>query len=108
MIKILIRRDADRHIQSYSVNGHAEYAEPGKDIVCAGVSAVTIGTVNAVETLLQIELGTSMDKGTLEVEIPHIADQTTQDKVQLLLESMIVMLDSIQQSYNEYVMIKSN
>lgn len=108
MIRISIRRDADRHIQSYSVNGHAEYAESGKDIVCAGVSAVTIGTVNSIEALLQIELKSSMDKGTLKVEIPQIADQSIQDQVQLLLESMVVMLDSIQQSYNEYVTIKTN
>jgi len=32
-----------------SVEGHAEYAEIGKDIVCAGISAITSGVIKALE-----------------------------------------------------------
>ena len=31
------------------VEGHAEYAEPGKDIVCAGVSILTTALVRTLE-----------------------------------------------------------
>lgn len=32
-----------------TVSGHAEYAEAGKDIVCAGVSALVYGAAGALE-----------------------------------------------------------
>ena len=35
----------------FSVQGHAEYAEPGSDIICAAVSALTINAVNSLESL---------------------------------------------------------
>lgn len=33
------------------VKGHAMYADKGKDIVCAGISAITLGFVNYFENL---------------------------------------------------------
>ena len=37
--------------QTLNVVGHAEYDEPGKDIVCAGVSALVYAAVKAVDRL---------------------------------------------------------
>ena len=31
--------------------GHAEYAEYGSDIVCAGVSALVVNAINSIEAL---------------------------------------------------------
>ncbi|OGX68273.1 MAG: ribosomal protein [Paenibacillus sp. RIFOXYA1_FULL_44_5] len=109
MIKVLIERLEDtREIVFFSVSGHADYDRSGKDIVCAGVSAVTIGTVNAVEALLQVELSAEEKSGLLQVEIPDQLEQNTRMNVQLLLESMIVMLRSIRDSYEKYIAIKEN
>lgn len=108
MIRITIERD--RHSQQivrYTLLGHANFANPGEDIVCAGVSAVAIGTVNAVESLLGIELTCVTDErdGLLKVEVPPQDDRAIQEQLQLLLESMVVMLMSIQESYGKYVKI---
>ncbi len=106
MIRVHLERTAaDRSIRSFRVEGHAFYAEPGKDIVCAGVSAVTVGTVNAVEALLGIELKSAMNKGLLQVDVPAIPEEGKRADVQLLLESMVVMLESVKQSYGEYITI---
>ena len=52
MINVRITRaSAQGVIVGFAVKGHAEYARNGKDIVCAGVSTVTVGTVNAIESL---------------------------------------------------------
>lgn len=107
MIQVEIQRSPDGSITAYRVSGHAEYAESGKDIVCAGVSAVAIGMVNAVEAQLNIRLLADMRKGWLDVTVPDVSDQALADKLQLLLESMVVMLQSIQQSYGEYVNIQT-
>ncbi|NBI29769.1 ribosomal-processing cysteine protease Prp [Chengkuizengella marina] len=106
MITVTIERDHEKKIVRYLVDGHAEYAESGEDIVCAGVSTVTVGTVNSMESLLRIKSPTTMDNsGFLEVKIPIIKNEETSKQIQLLLESMVVMLESIQESYEDYVNI---
>jgi len=106
MIRIRIERSSeDRLITACYVDGHAGYADHGKDIVCAGVSAVTIGTVNAVEALLGLELPYRAESGLLHFTVPSL-EGPIRDKVQLLLESMIVMLNSIRESYSSFVSIQ--
>jgi len=101
----LVRRASDRRIVSFAVEGHAKFAKPGKDIVCSGVSAVTVGTVNAVEALTGVELPATMRNGWLQSDIPETGNPPADDQVQLLLESMRVMLESIEQSYGKFVVI---
>ncbi|SDD23665.1 hypothetical protein SAMN02799630_02948 [Paenibacillus sp. UNCCL117] len=103
MIRIKISRGADGRIVRFQVDGHAQYDERGKDIVCAGVSAVTVGTVNAVEALTGVQLNARMKHGLLSADIPAQTDADTEHKMQLLLEGMVVMLQSIQQSYGAYI-----
>ncbi|WP_042164732.1 ribosomal-processing cysteine protease Prp [Paenibacillus gorillae] len=106
MINVTFVRNAvDRRIISFAVEGHAKYAKPGKDIVCAGVSAVSVGTVNAIEALTQVELPCSMKNGWLSSDIPVHPDRETDDKIQLLLEAMAVMLATIAESYGRNVVI---
>ncbi|QAY65169.1 ribosomal-processing cysteine protease Prp [Paenibacillus protaetiae] len=102
----IVRRAADRRIVSFAVEGHAQYAKPGKDIVCAGVSAITVGTVNAIEALAGVQLPAAMKSGWLSSDIPEQADQAAEEKLQLQLESMVVMLDTIAQSYGKHVVIQ--
>ncbi|CAM3505984.1 ribosomal-processing cysteine protease Prp [Marinicrinis lubricantis] len=107
MIEIRFVTDKADRIVSYTVDGHAEYADPGEDIVCAGVSATTIGTLNALEELLGIQPGVeSKENGYLSVTIPEIDDERKSEDIQLLLHAMRVTLQSIEQSYGEYVSIK--
>ncbi|WP_274649979.1 ribosomal-processing cysteine protease Prp [Paenibacillus humicola] len=107
MIAVTITRAAaDKRILSFAIEGHAEYAKRGKDIVCAGVSAVSVGTVNAIESLAGVELPYSVRNGWLQSDIPKLEDPAVHERVQLLLESMIVMLESIAGSYGKFVVIR--
>ncbi|MBN3525668.1 ribosomal-processing cysteine protease Prp [Paenibacillus apiarius] len=106
MIRISIRRKSDRSIESFSIEGHANYAPYGEDTVCAGVSAVSVGAVNAIEALTGIELKCKMKDGFLSGFVPLIEQQDIETKVQLLLESMIVSLRTIEASYGSYLQIK--
>jgi uncharacterized protein YsxB (DUF464 family) len=45
-------------------------------------------------------------EGFLKVDIPERIEPKTFEQVQLLLESMVVMLKSIQESYGEFLTIK--
>lgn len=106
MIVVRIFRNHSGLIQSFKIKGHAGYAKAGEDIVCAGVSAVTVGTVNSIEALTDITLNCDMHNGFLSGVIPLIEDELTGGKMQLLLESMVVMLNSIAESYGEYIRIE--
>jgi uncharacterized protein YsxB (DUF464 family) len=109
MIRVTIERlSLNDHIRSFKVNGHAMFADPGHDIVCAGVSAVTVGTVNAVETLLGFEMQSQMKDGFLQAEAPENLDSQKQEKLQLLLESMVVMLQTIENMYGKYIQVKQS
>lgn len=108
MIKIsIIRNDADGNIEGFTLSGHAEFAEPGKDIVCAAVSGISFGTINAIETLLNIKLLIEMNEqsGFLHCIVPKEQEITVQEKVQLLLEGMVVSLQSVASEYGKYMTI---
>jgi uncharacterized protein YsxB (DUF464 family) len=108
MIRIAIDRASDGTIRSFTMKGHARFDDLGRDIVCAGASAVTFGTLNAMEELLGVIPETAADekdgyvKAVLSERIP--ADK--RHDVQLLLESMLVMLRSIEQSYGKHIRIQ--
>ncbi|MGG1220918.1 ribosomal-processing cysteine protease Prp [Priestia endophytica] len=107
MVRVEITRSTTNgKIISYKSEGHAYYDEPGKDIVCAGVSAVSFGTVNSIEALLGIVPEHTIYEGFLKVDIPERIEPKTFEQVQLLLESMVVMLKSIQESYGEFLTIE--
>jgi len=107
MINVWINRSAiNKYIYSFEVSGHANYAELGQDIVCAGISAVTVGTVNAIEKMLGIVVKSHMEDGFLQAEIPDILESNLSEKLQLILETMVVMLETIEVNYGSYIQIQ--
>jgi len=109
MITVQIERDVHQNIISFTMDGHANAGPHGKDIVCAGVSAVSFGAINAVYALCDIELELDIaDSGYLRCVIPHDIDEETKAKVLLLFEGMVVSLRSIEEEYGQYVKIIDN
>lgn len=107
MIIVQMKRMEDGNIRGFLVKGHANYAKRGEDIVCAGVSAITVGTVNSIEALAGVVLDTKMRNGFLSADIPNLSDEAARSKVQLLMESMELMLKGIAESYGEYIQIQN-
>ncbi|WP_431087300.1 ribosomal-processing cysteine protease Prp [Paenibacillus sp. 8b26] len=107
MIIVRITRLEDGSIQGFSIKGHANYAKSGEDIVCAGVSAVTVGTVNSIGTLTNVDMESEMENGFLSAYLPPEIHHEANAQVQLLLESMVIMLTSIAESYGKYIQIEN-
>ncbi|WP_017755948.1 ribosomal-processing cysteine protease Prp [Calidifontibacillus oryziterrae] len=107
MIKVTITRRADHSIDSFELSGHAESGPKGHDLVCAGVSAVSFGTVNAIYKLAQTKLTIEQGKqgGFLRCVVPDNIDQETEEKIQLLLEGMLVSLQTIENDYGKNIKI---
>ncbi|MGN1401326.1 MAG: ribosomal-processing cysteine protease Prp [Bacillus sp. (in: firmicutes)] len=94
-------------VVSFSMSGHADFAEHGSDIVCAGASAVSFGLVNSIYSLTDVEpiLETDQEGGYLYCEIPADISADSSEKVQLLLEAMLVSLQTIERDYGNHIKI---
>lgn len=109
MIRIVIyRRSEDSHIAGFRLSGHAHYDVPGKDLVCAGVSAVAVGAVNAVETLTGLEPDTKAESGLLVMHVPETPDEKVAEKLQHIMQTMEQMLLTIEESYGDFVRITNS
>lgn len=112
MIQVLVTRDEQKRIRQLLLTGHAGFGKHGQDLVCAAVSAVTIGTINSIQHLLAAEIEVEADEdrgGYLRCRFP-VSDRELEEKIQLLLESMIFTLTSIenQAEYKRYLTISDS
>ena len=104
MIKVEIKREVE-NIKQVIVDGHADYAEHGSDIVCAGVSAVVFGLINAVD---ELDEDVQFDISASEDETDHLTYRSLKstDREQLLLNAMMVALKTIEENYSDYITIE--
>ncbi|MRG88230.1 ribosomal-processing cysteine protease Prp [Salinibacillus xinjiangensis] len=107
MINVRIYRNEKREITSFELEGHAESGPHGHDLVCAAVSAVSFGAVNAVIKLCEIEpiIEQGGEGGYLKMKLPLYMDQEVYLKAQHLLEGMVVSLETIERDYHQYITI---
>lgn len=107
MIRVKVQRDSHGLITSFTMDGHADSGPYGYDLVCAGVSAVSFGSLNAIQALTGIVLNVWQNSkgGSLRCELPDDLHSDSQEKTQLLLEGMIVSFRTIETSYGEHIQI---
>ncbi len=108
MIQVDVLKNTDGMIVSFEMSGHADYAEHGKDLVCAGASAVSFGAINAIFTLTTIEPEIDQGErgGYLRVRFnPEVVSDVT---LQTILQTMIVSLQTIERDYREHIKITFN
>ena len=82
-----------------SASGHALFAEAGKDIVCAGVSSVMTGLLNAIDLKTNYEAW--MDQETMSIrtsEVTHMG--------QIICETGLIQLKTIQEQFPNNIKIR--
>jgi|SRR5699024_4587702 len=107
MINVLIEREQS-YIKSFTLSGHAESGPLGHDLVCAAVSGISFGAVNAVFKLCEIDLDidqASDEGGYLRVIIPEGINKELLDKASLLFEGMVVSLRTVERDYGQFISI---
>ena len=105
MITITIYQDQKGKTTGFNCIGHAGYADYGNDVVCAGVSALVINTVNSLEILTKAKFDISDNSKTGELNVKLA--QPAKDDVALLIDSMILGLKGIQKDYgNDFIILK--
>ena len=81
-----------------TVSGHAEYAEPGKDIVCAAISTLSQVFVASVEELTAAQIKTAQTGGYMEIVI-----EESTERAQVLLDSFLLGCRMIADQYPDNV-----
>ncbi|MGS3982100.1 ribosomal-processing cysteine protease Prp [Staphylococcus pseudintermedius] len=101
MINVDIKLNDEGQITDVIMDGHADYGEHGQDIVCAGASAVVFGSVNAIIGLTseRPDIDYSEDGGYFHVRTVD----TNNEQAQLILQSLLISLQTIEEEYNEYI-----
>lgn len=94
---ITITRKAD----GVTIEGHAGYAENGKDIVCAGVSALTQTLIYSIEKLTKTKIRWDSKPGWVEIEHGGLTADA-----KLLIDSFFIGIREIIDEYPDRVQIK--
>ena len=99
MIKVRITK-AQSDIVEFSVKGHAESDEYGKDLVCAAVSAISLGLCNAMDILTEEKEISARDNHVkIKVSKPDFETNT-------ILNTGLIQLRTIREKYPENIEIK--
>lgn len=87
-------------LDSLRIKGHAQTAEYGHDLVCAGVSAVAIGALNALEESDSYDI--EIEEGDLQVECKGLLSEHDMT----VFETMIIQLKTLEEGYPKAIEIK--
>lgn len=109
MIKVSFKKINTKWV-SYTLQGHANFADHGKDIVCAAVSALAITTTNNIERLAKYQPICSIDEqngGYLYVEVLADLSDEQQQLTQLIIEQLYLSLScDIAKDYPDFVTVE--
>ncbi|MGM0471755.1 MAG: ribosomal-processing cysteine protease Prp [Bacillota bacterium] len=98
MVEVTIDRNQAGEVVSFKASGHAEYAEHGRDIVCAAVSAILQTAIFGLTEYLDLEVEVSQEDGWLSCDLSEIKNT---EEVNAILETMVVGLEKTVDSYSD-------
>ena len=85
--------------ESLRVKGHAGSGPYGHDLVCAGVSTVMIGGINALDHPESFQI--FQEDGLVVIKLKPKEQITNHDAV--VINTMLTMLETIEQSYGDFI-----
>ena len=93
----------NERITGFSVSGHSGYAEAGKDIVCAAISAIvtmaeaTINDVCGAKAKVRVK----DEDARITLMLPASCDE--EETVQAVLSGLMLTLISLREDYPDYI-----
>lgn len=99
MIKITVRYSSTGEFISLISKGHANYAPSGEDIICAAVSAIILGGINALKDDNNYELKTDEVEGI--IELYNIGKMSQHDNI--VIETMVSQISAISRDNPKFV-----
>lgn len=100
MIKVEITK-SDQGIQKMMVSGHALFEVSGQDIVCAGVSSIMVGLLNALDLKTEYHVEINDEANFMLIETQQVTKTG-----QLICEVGLVQLQTVAQQFPSYIKIR--
>lgn len=92
MIEITVGRE------SIKIRGHANYAPQGKDIICAGITALTQALVSSIEGLTKDKIQYDIQPGRVDIHYRNLSE-----KASTLVDSFFIGASLIADEFPAYV-----
>jgi len=103
MITVSMLREGDLFV-GFHAQGHAEYADPGADIVCSAVSALTQTAALGLTEKLGLEAGVSiLDSGEMHCILGRDCTREQCERADIILGTLYIGLRAMEESYGEYL-----
>ena len=99
MIKVTSYINNNNKIIGFLCSGHAGYADKGFDIICSAVSVLVINTVNSIDEFTSDIFDYKEDEETGRIDF--LIHSNVSDESELLLKSLFLGLQGIQDSYGK-------
>lgn len=99
MIRAVFEAKDDRYL-SLDVRGHALSDDYGKDLICASVSSIMFGFMNALDALEE-EVDIRQTDDTITV-----VNRSESETVQNYFELVIMQLKTIEASYGNFIRVE--
>ena len=81
-----------------SIDGHANFAEQGKDIVCAAVSVLAQTLIASIEELTDDDVRSVIEHGHIELNYRNPSETS-----RVLIDSFLIGCRMIESEYPEFV-----
>ena len=94
MIAVSVQKDR------ITVSGHAGYAEAGKDIVCAGVTALTMSLVKSINDLTEDKIEYEISSGRVDIHYGNLSEEG-----KLLVDSFFIGICQIADEFPDHIRI---
>jgi uncharacterized protein len=101
VLEVIFYRDSRDRLSSVFAHGHAEFAEPGEDIVCAAVSAILQGLRLGLEAYAGLPLDAAQESGELHLRWPEGARDDA--AVKAIVTTAELSVEQIASQYPEQV-----
>lgn len=90
--------EVTRYTDRITISGHANYAEHGKDIVCAAVSVLVQTLIQSVENLTADKIEYSMSPGKVDIKFWCLSDQS-----KVLIDAFFIGIKGIAEAHPDNV-----
>lgn len=103
MIEVRFLRKSGQLV-AFTYEGHADFDEYGKDIVCAAVTAQCMMTYNGLDEIMKIRnvLDMNQDGGYLSVSIDS-ASPDEKKEAQILMETLLLGIRAIELQHGNFI-----
>ncbi|ADL07530.1 ribosomal-processing cysteine protease Prp [Thermosediminibacter oceani] len=107
MIKATVVLDARGRVRELLIRGHAGYAEYGKDIVCAAVSALAETAVLGIEEVAGVNVSPVKREGYFHLTIPEDESEDKLARVGIILDTIVIGLKDIAKTYPSHIKVET-